>query len=200
PKPAPFTEDPGPFRFSRFKALKNSARNWRSSRSFIWKCLATPISQLNRPGPRSAPLATLPNVPAAGSANAEGIRSSTHGALFWQVPCPETVVFTERIPGVHLDWHRQDDVFRRRKRHRKGIVHSLVGIAERPLRVRQRDSRIERRNLALAGVCGAGHTCVEEDPAPTSETGLTVSEYVVSKAEPRREVIVVGRAAVAIDL
>ena len=88
PNPAPFTDVAGPFRFTRFEALKNSARNCKPQRSLIEKCLAIPMSQLNNPGPRSAPFAILPNVPTAGRPNAEGTRESTQGALFRHAPGP----------------------------------------------------------------------------------------------------------------
>src|SRR3954466_1535042 len=86
PKPAPLTDAAGPFRFTRFEALKNSARSCMSQRSLIGKCLAIPISQLNRPGARSAPLAILPKVPSAGRTNDVGTRESTQGALLRQAP------------------------------------------------------------------------------------------------------------------
>src|SRR6266852_9995214 len=98
----------------------------------------------------------------------------------------------EGIPGIHLDRRRQDDVFGRREGQWKWIVDPLVGVAERASRIRQRDRRIKRRNLALAGVCGSRNTSIQEYSPSASEAGLTVAEHIIGKAEPRRKIIVVG--------
>src|ERR1035438_2412691 len=74
PNPAELTEDVGALKFTRFDALKNSARNCTCKRSLIGKILFTPASQLNNPGARRDPFPRLPNVPTAGRANAWGFR------------------------------------------------------------------------------------------------------------------------------
>src|SRR5437588_8087116 len=96
----------------------------------------------------------------------------------------------EGIPGIHLYWRRHDDVFGRRKGQRKGIVDPLVGVAERPGRVRQRDRGIKWRNLTLTGVCGSWNTRIQEYSTSAAEAGLSVAEHIIGKAQPRRKIIV----------
>ena len=71
----PFVEFavPGSRKFAWLKTLKNSARNCNLTRSRIGKLFEKFISKLSDPGPRIMPLATLPNVPIAGSAKALGL-------------------------------------------------------------------------------------------------------------------------------
>src|SRR5579864_8426333 len=68
-------------RFGWLKVLKNSPRNCAIQRSVMRIFLNRPISQLNNPGPRRAPLPTLPTVPAAGRAKAAGFSQLTQGAV-----------------------------------------------------------------------------------------------------------------------
>src|ERR1700716_3859096 len=49
-------------------------------------------------GPRNAPLPSVPNVPAAGSANAAGLRYSTQFFVFTQAPGPYGLVPPTRTP------------------------------------------------------------------------------------------------------
>src|SRR5260370_10208487 len=86
PKPPELTLSVGKLllllvRLGWFNVLKNSPRNCAIQRSVMRIFLNRPISQLNNPGPTSAPLPTFPTLPAAGRAKAAGFSQLTQGAV-----------------------------------------------------------------------------------------------------------------------
>src|SRR5262245_27543230 len=76
-------------KFTRLKILKNSARNWRLTRSVNGKFLVNAISQVKAPGKRKLPLPRLPNVPTGLATNEAGFSQSLHAfVLPAQAPEP----------------------------------------------------------------------------------------------------------------
>ena len=70
-----------------FSPLKASARNWKFAFSVRLNERAKAMSMVCRPGPKTELRPTLPNVYAAGVANAAGLN---HSAALW-VPDPKTL-------------------------------------------------------------------------------------------------------------